>query len=111
MPIETAPFDPARYLPEPKAQAEFLTAAFERGDAAHVTVALGVVARAMATDDDGAARGGVMLGNRGDRGGDERSAFSRRARRMLRWRRGELRRLKRAFSKRARKAGREDVRH
>lgn len=43
-----------------------------------------------------------MMGNRGSASGSECDAFSRRSRRMLSWRRGELRRLKRAFAKRVR---------
>jgi len=46
-----------------------------------------------------------MLGNRGTKGGAEYDAFSRRSRGLLHWRRGELRALKRAFSKRVRRAG------
>ena len=45
----------------------------------------------------------MMMGNRGTRGGDERDAFSRRARRLIGWHRCELRALKRAFAKRTRK--------
>lgn len=37
-------------------------------------------------------------------GADEWDAFSRRSRRMLGWKRGELRRIKRGAAKRARKA-------
>lgn len=44
-----------------------------------------------------------MMGNRGARGGDEVDAFSRRSRRLVKWRRGKLRRLKRRFSKRRRR--------
>lgn len=44
-----------------------------------------------------------MMGNRGQKGGDECDAFSRKSRRILPWKRGELRRIKRAFSKRMRK--------
>ena len=44
-----------------------------------------------------------MNGNRGCRGGDEFDAFSRRWRQLLIWRRGELRKIKRGFSKRMRK--------
>lgn len=55
-----------------------------------------------------------MMGNRGSANGAECDAFSRRSRRMLHWRRGELRKLKRAFSKRMRKSlrsgnGRQDA--
>jgi hypothetical protein len=46
-----------------------------------------------------------MMGNRGYRGGDECDAFSRRSRHLLRWRRGELKNIKRRFSKRIRKQG------
>lgn len=44
-----------------------------------------------------------MMGNRGNANGDECDAFSRRSRRLLHWRRGELRRVKRAFNKRMRR--------
>ena len=39
-------FDPAEYLETPEAQAEFISAAMETGDAAHIAHALGIVARA-----------------------------------------------------------------
>lgn len=44
--METIPFDPARYLANPEAQAELLSDAFESGDARYIANALGVVARA-----------------------------------------------------------------
>ena len=44
--METIPFDPARYLANPEAQAELLSDAFESGDAKYIANALGVVARA-----------------------------------------------------------------
>ncbi len=44
-----------------------------------------------------------MMGNRGAVNGDEGDAFSRKSRRLLYWKRGQLRKLKRAFSKRMRK--------
>jgi hypothetical protein len=44
-----------------------------------------------------------MMGNRGYRGGDEFDAFSRRSRRLLSWRPGHVKLLKRAFWKRARR--------
>jgi hypothetical protein len=47
-----------------------------------------------------------MLGNRGSSDGIECDAFSRRSWRMLSWRRGDLRKIKRAFSKRTRKRAR-----
>lgn len=50
-----------------------------------------------------------MLGNRGSSNGIEADAFSRRSRSLLSWRRGELRKIKRAFSKRVRRAGKRDV--
>jgi probable addiction module antidote protein len=46
MTIETKPFDAAQYIDTPEAQAELLADAFESGDAAYITNALGVVARA-----------------------------------------------------------------
>jgi len=44
-----------------------------------------------------------MMGSRGYRGGDECDAFSRRSRRIICWKRGELRTIKRRFWKRDRK--------
>jgi probable addiction module antidote protein len=44
--LKTTRFDAASYLETPKARAEYLTAAFETGDADFVRDALGVVARA-----------------------------------------------------------------
>jgi probable addiction module antidote protein len=46
MPLETAPYDSAEYLKTPEDVAAYLEAAFEDGDAAVITHALGVVARA-----------------------------------------------------------------
>ena len=43
---KTTRFDAAEYLTTPEAQAEFITAALETGDAAYVRDAIGVVARA-----------------------------------------------------------------
>jgi probable addiction module antidote protein len=43
---KTTRFDAAEFLTTPEAQAEFITAAFETGDAATVRDAVGVVARA-----------------------------------------------------------------
>lgn len=39
-------FDPAQYLTNPEAIAEFMTDALETGDAAYIAKAMGVVARA-----------------------------------------------------------------
>ena len=47
-----------------------------------------------------------MMGSKGDYSGVECDAFSLRARRMIGWRRGEVRKIKRAFAKRARKSSR-----
>ena len=47
-----------------------------------------------------------MMGSRGYKGGDECDAFSRRSRRMLSWKPGELRAIKRRFWKRNRKFAR-----
>ncbi len=44
--IKTEPFDAARYLTSPEAQAELLNDALASGDAAYVAQALGVIARA-----------------------------------------------------------------
>lgn len=46
MPIQTEPFDPARYLDSPEAQAELLSDAFQNGDASYIATTLGVIARA-----------------------------------------------------------------
>jgi probable addiction module antidote protein len=46
MTIETMPFDASEFLGSHEAQVELLTEAFESGDPAFVTHALGVVARA-----------------------------------------------------------------
>lgn len=45
-----------------------------------------------------------MMGNRAKFSGDESDAFSRRSRRLLPWRRGQLKGIKRRFAKRARLA-------
>ncbi len=44
--VKTTPFDAAEYLTTPGAQAEFVAAALETGDADYVRHAVGVVARA-----------------------------------------------------------------
>jgi len=46
MPVETRPYDSARYLDSDEAIAAFMEAAFETGDSAFITHAFGVVARA-----------------------------------------------------------------
>jgi probable addiction module antidote protein len=46
MTTKTRPFDPAQYLDDPEALAEYLDAAFETGDAAFIARSLGVIARA-----------------------------------------------------------------
>lgn len=46
MMIKTEPFDAARYLTSPEAQAELLNDALASGDAGYVAHALGVIARA-----------------------------------------------------------------
>lgn len=46
MPIETTPFDAAKYLDDPEAQAAFLTDALETGDAGYIAHAMGVIAPA-----------------------------------------------------------------
>lgn len=46
MSTKTIPFDAAEYLDDPESQAELLADAFESGNAAYITHALGVVARA-----------------------------------------------------------------
>ena len=44
--VKTEPFDPARYLTAPEAQAELLNDALASGDAGYVAQTLGVIARA-----------------------------------------------------------------
>ena len=44
--VKTEPFDAARYLTSPDAQADLLNDALASGDAAYVAHALGVIARA-----------------------------------------------------------------
>jgi probable addiction module antidote protein len=46
MPVETRPYDSARYLDSDNAIAAFMDEAFQTGDAAFITRALGVAARA-----------------------------------------------------------------
>lgn len=50
-----------------------------------------------------------MMGNRGSANGIEVDAFSRRSRSLLHWSRGELRKVKRQFSKRQRKAAKQEL--
>jgi probable addiction module antidote protein len=46
MSLETFPFDPAKHLKSPEAQAELISDALETGDAGYIAAALGTVARA-----------------------------------------------------------------
>ncbi len=46
MAIKTLPYDPARHLISPEAQAELLSDAMQTGDAGYIANALGVIARA-----------------------------------------------------------------
>ena len=46
MPLETFPFDPARYVRSDEGAAAYIESAFASGDAAVITDALDVVARA-----------------------------------------------------------------
>jgi probable addiction module antidote protein len=46
MVVKTLPFDAARYLASPEAQAELLSDAMQSGDAGYIANALGVIARA-----------------------------------------------------------------
>lgn len=46
MALKTKPFDEAKYLSTPEAQAELLADAFETGDTGYIANALGIVARA-----------------------------------------------------------------
>lgn len=50
-----------------------------------------------------------MMGNRGGANGIEVDAFSRKARHLLSWKRGELRKIKRAFGKRQRRNVKQDL--
>lgn len=50
-----------------------------------------------------------MLGNRGELSAAEWDAFSRRSRKLLHWRPGEIRKLKRAFAKRARQEAKHET--
>jgi len=47
MPLETRPFDASEYLDSPEAIEAYLADAFESGEPAEITDALGVVARAL----------------------------------------------------------------
>lgn len=49
MPIKTIPFDASELLDTPEAQAEFIRAALESGDRAHIGRAIAVVACARLT--------------------------------------------------------------
>jgi hypothetical protein len=51
-----------------------------------------------------------MLGNRGATNGEEFEAFSRRVRHLIHWKRGQLRKIKRRFSKRIRRSVRLSLR-
>jgi probable addiction module antidote protein len=55
--LKTRPFDPAKYLDNDEAIADYLTDALETGDPAFVSDALGVVARARGMSD--VARTGI----------------------------------------------------
>jgi probable addiction module antidote protein len=44
--LETAPFDVARYIDSPEAEAELLADALESGDGGYIAHALGIIARA-----------------------------------------------------------------
>ena len=46
MPVETRPYDSARYLDSDEAVAAYMEAAFETGDAAFIAHAFGIAARA-----------------------------------------------------------------
>ena len=50
-----------------------------------------------------------MMGSRGYRGGDECDAFSRGSRRLIYWKRGALRAIKRRYQKRMRKIAQNEV--
>jgi probable addiction module antidote protein len=59
MALKTTVFDAAEYLDTPEAQAEFVTAAVETGDAAFIRDAVNTVARAR---DIGEIAGSMRLG-------------------------------------------------
>ncbi|MFM9851474.1 MAG: addiction module antidote protein [Sphingomonadaceae bacterium] len=46
MPLETKPFDAARYIETPEDAAALIADAVESGDAGHIAHALGIIARA-----------------------------------------------------------------
>jgi probable addiction module antidote protein len=46
MALKTKPFDEAKYLGTPEAQAALLADAFETGNTSYIATALGIVARA-----------------------------------------------------------------
>jgi len=50
-----------------------------------------------------------MMGSRGYKGGDECDAFSRGSRRIIYWKRGALRTIKRRYWKRTRKTAHDEV--
>jgi hypothetical protein len=50
-----------------------------------------------------------MMGSRGYKGGDECDAFSRGSRRIIYWKRGALRAIKRRYWKRTRKTAHNEV--
>ena len=50
-----------------------------------------------------------MMGSRGYKGGDECDAFSRGSRRIIYWKRGALRAIKRRYWKRMRKIAQNEV--
>lgn len=52
MAIETKPFDSTEYLRDPESRAEFLRDALETGDAAFITHAKDMIARAAAAQSD-----------------------------------------------------------
>ena len=72
MPLDTVPFDSAKYLTDPSDQAEILSEAFATGDAATIRKAVSIVARARGMSrvaaDAGVTREGAYkaLGPDGD---------------------------------------------
>ena len=50
-----------------------------------------------------------MMGSRGKLSASEWDAFSRRSRKLLRWRPGEIKKLKREFSSRVRAEGKREA--
>ena len=68
MTIKTAPFDAAKYLGRPEAQAALFSDALESGDPGYIAAALGTIARArgmtQVAEEAGLSRPGLYAGLR-----------------------------------------------